>query len=263
MPSKLNSFLKTAAGVSIVEIIKCLVALIFTTSTLVLISTILTTIFPYLLKFKSLIILVLISGGMWIFLVLYYKFHRYRPKYPSIDFDYRIVEKEITYEYRDITHMIYKKRNLLKALKNNLDGYFDKYRWTGKGNIEIKSAMNGHLFRKSIQKSIWQFYEINFQKYLKKGETIETELTWELEDVEGKAVPFFSVTIEEPTDFLKFNLSLNPELGVKEAICEVSFSIGAKKPFQTKTKLLDRNGYAEWIIKNPRLLHHYEMRWIY
>jgi len=264
MTRKLNYLLiKTLIGISIGEGIKFLAAFLFTTSTLLLGSNILTTVFPHLLRFKISISLVFLSGGLWMFLVLYYKLHRYRPKFPAINFDYRLLEKELTYEYQDKTHMVYKKRNMLKALKNNLDGYHDKYRWTGKGTVETKSAIKEHLFRESQQKCIWQFYEINFQKFLKKGETIETELLWDLEDIEGRAVPFFSATIEEPTDCLKFNLSLNPELGVKEAICEVSFSIGAKKPLQTKTVLLDRNGYAEWIINNPKLLHHYEMRWIF
>ena len=90
---------------------------------------------------------------------------------------------------------------------------------------------------------------------------MDTELIWDLEDTAAKAVPFFSATIEEPTDYLKLNLSLPCDIAVREVTCEVSSGIGAKKPFSSKTIPLDRNGKATWEIRKPKLLYHYEMKW--
>lgn len=200
-------------------------------------------------------------GGAWLFILLYQKFSRFRPTFPRLDFDFQILEKEVSYEYVDKTHMIYRKKNFLRALKNNLDTYHDKYHWTGSGKVKIKSEIKEQQFIETIRKNVWQFYEIRFQKTLKKGEEIETEVIWELEDVAGKAVPFFSATIEEPTDALILNLCLSPGLGVKEAVCEISSGIGAKKPFSSEILKLNRDGWVTWKIRKPKLLHHYEMKW--
>jgi hypothetical protein len=98
---------------------------------------------------------------------------------------------------------------------------------------------------------------------LYKGEEIETEVIWELEDLEREAVPFFAATIVEPTDFLKFNLILNPSLGVRQATCEISGGFGVKKPFESKIIQVDRNGLTTWEIKRPKLLYEYTMMWIF
>lgn len=261
---RLDRVVKEALGISFWEFLKYLAGLIFTTSTMMLISKILVKLVPIFNDYGMYIIVILSSGAIFLFLYILQRVNKFRPHYSAIDFDYLVLEKEVSYEYITKEKMVYTKRNSLKALKNNLDTYHDKYLWTGKGNVNIKSAIKRHTyFEVEPSKNIWQFYEIKFHKYLKKGETEETEIIWELEDLEQKAVPFFSATIEEPTEKVIFNLSLNPEFDVKEAICEETCSIGAQKPFHTRTVKLDRNGKAQWIIKHPKLLHHYEMRWIF
>lgn len=210
-------------------------------------------------------LLVTISSILaFIFLKTHSRFDKYRPNFPRLDFDFELVEKEITYQYKDEIHMIYKKKNVLKALKNGINVYTDKYQWTGKGNVKLISGIKEQPIVETIRKNVWQFYEIRLQKTLKRNEKITTEAIWELEDLEHKAVPFFSATIEEPTDFLKFNLSLPNSFNVREVTCETSCSIGSQKPLDSITKPLttyDGLSCVTWEIKNPNLLYHYEIKW--
>jgi hypothetical protein len=201
------------------------------------------------------------SSGALIALLLYRRLNRFRPNFPRLDFDFQVLEKEISYEYLDKTHMVYKKRNRIKALKNGLDTYRVKYRWTGRGGIDIKSGIPEQQIVETVRKNVWQVYEIRLQRSLKKGDIIETEAIWDLEDQAGRAVPFFSATIEEPTDLLRFNLSLNPALSVREVTCETSSGIGAGKPFDSFIKPLDKHSEIKWEIHSPRLLYYYEMKW--
>ena len=158
--------------------------------------------------------------------------------------------------------MRYKKRTCIKSLKNGLDVYRDIYRWTGRGKVVLRSGIPEHNIVETVKRNIWNAYEIRLQKTLKKGESINTEAIWELEDLEKVAVPFCSATMEEPTDSLKLNVSLPLSFGVREVTCETSSAIGSRKPLDSFTKPLDKHGEVSWVVPNPKLLYHYEIKWI-
>jgi hypothetical protein len=243
------------------DIAKIVLLLILTVSGSLLASKLLVLNFAALAPFKWYLAAIFGSSGALTFLLLYRRFNRFRPNFPRLDFDFQVLEKEITYEYLDKTHMVYKKRNRIKALKNGLDTYRDKYRWTGRGDIVIKSGIPEQQITETVRKNVWQVYEIRLQRSLNRGDIIETEAIWELEDQANRAVPFFSATIEEPTDLLRFSLILNPSLGVREVTCETSTGIGSGKPFDSFARQLDKHSEASWEIKNPKLLYYYEMKW--
>lgn len=261
MGGKFKNFIKEALGFTIWELIKVILSFIFTVTSSFFVSGLLTSFVNVLIPFKWHLAIIFVTGSAWIFIILYQRFSKFHPIFPHLDFDFHILEKEISYEYKDKTHMLYKKRVLVKALKNGLDTYHDKYHWTGNGNVKIFSAIKEQQFRETIRKNIWQFYEIRFQKTLSKNESIETEVFWELEDTANNAGPFISADIEEPTDLLRLNLSIPHDLGVKEITCETSSGIGAKKPFKSKLRPLDRNGRVTWKEEKPKLLYHYEIKW--
>jgi hypothetical protein len=211
------------------DLAKRVFLLVFSGSFGVLISKIFVSLWVVLIPFKILLAIVLGSGGVLLSLFLSKRLSRFHPTFPRLDSDYNILEKEITYEYKDISRMIYRKAIRLKALKKAIDVYNDKYTWTGRGKVKISSTYKD-------------------QK--------------DLEDEEKTAVPFFSATIEEPTEFLKLNLILPTELGIKKVTCEVSCGMGAKKPLSSVTKDIDGRGKVDWEIEKPKLLHHYEIRWV-
>jgi hypothetical protein len=185
---------------------------------------------------------------------------KYRPHFPRLHFDYQLLEHEITYDHIDKYRMTYTRRKRIRALRSGLDRYHDKYHWSGRGKCELKSGIRGQKVTLTERKSVWQYYEIRFPKTLNKGEIIETLVIWDLEDTEQVSLPFLSSTIEEPTRHLKMTLKLPEILEVDSVVEEVSSYIGAKTPFTSEIKELS-HGQVEWVIDNPKLLHHYQLKW--
>ncbi|MGO9258878.1 MAG: hypothetical protein ACLQU1_21535 [Bryobacteraceae bacterium] len=266
MPEKserlFDHFLRAAAGATIWEAVRFCFGVVFAASVTVLLSQWLTAVWGVLAPHRLLIAVVALSGGAWVYAYGYQKLSRFHPRFSRLDCDFRVVEKEIVFEYRDRTHITYRKRLLLKALRNGLDEYHDKYHWTGRGIVSMKSAIQEQEVHETFRKNVWQLYEIRFQKTLAKDEEIETEVIWELNDSDRKAVPFFSATIDEPTDLLKMKLSIPSDMGLREAVGEVSSSIVTKKALSSKTLPFDRNGMVIWEIRKPQLFHHYEVKWV-
>lgn len=249
-------------GLTMRQIIKYILWLIVSSGSAAYMAQLLVENVINLNQYKITIIIVFAAVGALIFVTIYEKINRNRPHFESLDPDFLIKEKVITYEYITKNKMLYKKRVLLKALKNNLTAYNDKYFWTGTGKIRIKSAIKEHVYKRTIIKNQWQHYQICFFRTLKKNDKIETELIWELEDMGNTARPFVSSTIEEPTDLLVLKVQLPTDFQVKEATCEISSGAGTRKPFISFSKEFNRDNTIEWKIKAPKLLHHYEMRWV-
>ncbi len=195
-------------------------------------------------------------------IVVKYLLRKFKPDFPRISPDFEILETKVTYDHEAIDKMTYTKRKKLKALRNGLERYVDRYSWTGKGNINISSNKKSQTFTETERKSIYQFYEVRFDKVLSKGEEVEVTLTWDLEDLEHKAVPFVSMTIEEPTETLLFKVIFPKTSVVTSIIKEISPFIGAKQPFfSEKERINDYEREYEWTIKKPKLFYHYELRW--
>jgi hypothetical protein len=191
-----------------------------------------------------------------------YKNKPFRPTYPRIEADFVLLEKELTYDCSKVNCLLYKKRVKLKALRNGLDRYHDKYHWTGAVGLAVTSVIPEHEFRPTNRKNTWQLYEVIFQRTLNVGDTIVTELQWTGTNPES-SVPFFSAAIEEPTEQLKFNLQVPLTFGIREVTCETSPQTGARRPFTSAIKEVSGDGKATWIINNPKLMFHYEVKWLW
>jgi hypothetical protein len=258
----LKRFLTEVLGITLGHFVYLCIGGLFSAFSGLAVSQVLATYVGFLSPFKFYLGPVFITGAVWLFIFVYRRRLRSRPSFPRLDFDFELLEREITYQYLDSVHMIYKRRSLLKALRDGLSVYHDKYHWTGEGKVVIRSNVREHMFRETIRKNIWQFYEILFDRTLSKGEKIEAEIIWSLEDTSRRAVPFFSADIEEPTRRLIMNLELSPDLGVRQATREVSSGIGASKPFSSESVGFDRDGKTSWVVEKPRLFHHYEIKWV-
>lgn len=264
MLRKLLSIIKGPLYEAVVgHFITFIFGLIFTIIGTATISRILADVIPYLSNYRWYISAILIVGGIWLFLHVFLKRHRFKPHFPNLNADFEVIEKRVTYRYSSISTMTYKKGLTLRALRNFLDRHVDKYHWTGNGQITIQSLIANQSVHLTERKSLWQFYEIHFPYHLKKGKIIDTELEFKLNDTGGTAVPFLSATIEEPTRKLTLIAEIDPSLNVKEVICETSSTIGNKDLLDTEIKPLDPAGRAVWLIRDPKLLYHYNMRWTF
>lgn len=182
------------------------------------------------------------------------------PSFERLECDFHVLSKELSISFHAPENIRYSKKITLKALRNGLDRFCDKYNWTGRGKVEIRSAHEEHTLQIGERASVWTLYELKFGRTLNKGETIDIEVIWNIEDKDKTATPFLSTTIHEPTDHLMFKLHFADCFGVKQIICEESPDMGAVRPYSSEIKLVN-SGQVEWQPPHPKLLHYYQVRW--
>jgi hypothetical protein len=185
---------------------------------------------------------------------------RFMPVFPQPEFDFLILDKEISIRFFSLEDIRYRKAFKLKALRKGLDRYTDKYKWSGSGAVTVCSEHDEHELVLTNRSALWQWYDLRFDRALRKGDTIEIAILWKIEDKGRTAIPFISATIEEPTDTLTMRVWGTDFFGIKQATCEHKATMGSRKPFWTRVEKA-HNGEMVWEIPRPRLLHYYEMHW--
>lgn len=225
----------------------------------------LTVVFSGLKPYKWELIIVFASGGAFLCMNARRRVSRTTPYFSSLNSDFLVEEKILIYHYHTKNKMTYTRKLKIKALKDGRTTFYDRYVWTGKGNVNIRTANCNQVYRPTTRMNIWQLYEIQLERTLKKGEGTEFELIWELDDVADVAQPFLATTIHEPTNFLKMQVSLPRNLlHSHQAICEVRTHSAILKSVDSEEKHFeDKDGHAiiEWNKHKPKLLYHYELRW--
>jgi hypothetical protein len=180
---------------------------------------------------------------------------------PKQEYDFEQIEREVSFRYGSSGEYAYRKRILLRALRQGLDCYHDKFKWTGTTPPNIHSAIEDQAVHLTAQKAVWQIYEVRFPRTLNKGEQIETDVVFDLRDEDHSFQPFISTHIEGPTKKLTMKLQVHPALGITHAFCEISSGMGARVPYFTEEKSVDRSGQVTWPIDSPKMHHYYELRW--
>lgn len=184
-----------------------------------------------------------------------------QPSLPPVDPDFKILERHISYKWTSENSVEYKRGYKFKALKNVLDRYSDRWNWTGSGSIEIKSLIKAQSIHLDAVQGIWKNFDIKFNRILNKNDIIDSEVLWDIKNIAEKPSPFCSATIQEPTSILKIKVTFPIDFNVQEVLCEHMPSMSSKEVISTEVIKIDRGGVAEWVIPNPLLLHHYQMRW--
>lgn len=190
--------------------------------------------------------------------LIYRRNNRKLPIFDPLDCNFQMIREERVHKWLNQTDFVHKRRYTLKALRTGLTNYKDKFMWTGGEYTLIGGNADFSIESGSATKNIFDQYMFKFNTPLNKGDIIEVEATWK---AKGPAKPFFSTTIEEPTDLLIMSIMLFPESNIKEVNCEIDSHKGAKIPNEVKKEKLNSDGEFVWQIKNPKLLHHYEINW--
>lgn len=214
-----------------------------------------------LTPYRTLIAITAGIGVGWAVLTIRRRSSKFLPRFEPFDIDFQLIEKSVSFEYVDRENMLYRKKVRVRALRNGLSSYPDKYRWTGLNTPTVRSLIHDQEFAHTFRKSVWQNYEVRLPITLQKGNEASIEIEWALQDTQRAHVPFVSCTIDEPTDKLTLNVTIPPVLGVREAVIEVSGGIGSKKPFSSEKVALDGAGRYQWVVSEPKPLYHYELRW--
>jgi len=213
-------------------------------------------------EFSLLEIVLMISLSVIIIFAISYVIYRGKnkklPIYNPVDCDFIMLREERVHKWLNQTDYIHKRRYTLKALRNGLTEYIDKFQWTGNEYVLIGGGSEYTLEEDKNTKNVFNLYHFKFNHSLKKGDIIEVEATWK---AKGPAKPFFSTTIEEPTEILVMSVMLYPESEIKEVYCEMESYKGAKCPSENHRVKLNSDGEYVWQVNNPKLLHHYEINW--
>jgi hypothetical protein len=190
--------------------------------------------------------------------LIYKNNNRKLPIFNPVDCNFQMVREERVHKWINETDYVHKRRYTLKALRTGLTNYKDKFQWTGGEYTLTGGNSDFTIERDGTSKNVFDQYLFKFKTPLNKGDIIEVEATWR---AKGPAKPFFSTTIEEPTDLLVMSIMLYPESNIKDVNCEIESYKGAKIPNEIKKEKLNSDGEFVWQVKNPKLLHHYEINW--
>ena len=207
----------------------------------------------------------IVLGGIIVFLLfglisylIYRRNNKRLPLFHAMDCNFEMIREERVHKWISQDAYIHKRRYRLKALKNGLTHYTDKFCWTGTeyslsgGNAEY-TVEQEHSY-----KNIFDVYNFKFTTPLKKNDIIELEAVW---NAKGPAKTFFSTTIEEPTSLLIMTVMLFPGCGVTKINCDTESYKGARVPIVSSKQTLNSDGEFTWTINNPKLLYHYEINW--
>jgi len=261
MSNRTNQLLKELAGVAVFEALKSLawglVSLVVGFIGVHNLIKYLPVLAPYKIPLLALAIVLSFIIGIFI----YERMTRNLPRFDRVNSDVRILEKTISYDYRKSDKIIYRRQYRLKILRNGVDKFTDRYRWSGSGNVDPKSAKPEHTIHHLPEEHFFRFFEIRFNHPFKRKSIVEADVIWELADPLGISHPVISATIYEPTDKLIMQVILPPTGEIPKAAHTSAPEIGAIINVETWEAAFS-NGNAEiWPIDKPRLLHYYEVRW--
>jgi hypothetical protein len=261
---KLIKFLESIALSLVKDIIKSVLILVFTSGIFGFAAHFISANLLLLSQYSVWAGMVFASGAGLISLYIYSRFSERIPKFRNMDFQYKVLLKEYSYEYMSKTNMKFKKYIKIKSLVNNLDRLHDRFCWSGCGNITTRTLNKDFLYTPTVRRGVYQEYDILFDRKLKKGEILEVCVCFDMEDIYGTADPHMSTTISAPTDHLILRVIVPKQFGIEKAIAEVLPNSDYYNPFETQMIDFVYNesyGEAKWEKYKPSLLHIYSMRW--
>lgn len=196
-------------------------------------------------------------GAMYFFL----KSSDSQPEHPPVQSEFKIISRSIIYKWISDTEVRYTRKFKLKAKRDGLDRYSIRWNWTGDGNFAICSKIKNHSIVHRDVIAIWNVFDVMFNRVINTSDEIEIDVEWHITNMVKKPSPFCSATISEPTDELTFSLDLASK-NVDGIFLEHMHSMSSREVIET-TDYTQKNWPIDIAIKNPKLLHHYQVRWIW
>jgi hypothetical protein len=180
--------------------------------------------------------------------------------YPRVKFHFEVINKKIIYRIDEKGDLRYSRRLIVRALQDNLDGFTDRFVWTG-GACDAPTGGTGVTSVETrLVAGIWTFFHVNFDRTLRRGEEHEFEIIWPALRNWKNASPFVSTSTDEPTRSLTFEVTIpEVELSSSTALLEELRGIEAIYPFKTEKIQFDNNRVL--VSPHPKLYRHYRLRW--
>lgn len=236
------------------EFIANVVVLVIFSLVGVLVENVLIKEIPALAPYKWIIYTILI---LWAGLLIYRSYtHATNERIFNPESAFRVLERYTYHCYRDMQHITHQRRFKLRAMRNNVSVFRNKFQWTGE-NYQMRCLEGSFRLTKGPTDGPMDTYDIDFGRMLKKGDEIEFTVEWQCENIEGRAKHFFSCNITQPTDKVILDLQINPPLQL-QAITKSIYHIAADQALSTVKENVT-NGRCIWIIEKPLFMHRYKI----
>ena len=181
---------------------------------------------------------------------------------PQSEQEVELLLKEIVYQYfPDRQHLRQRKRFRVRALRDGVDSFTDRYKWTGSGQCDVKSLTSGFTVTNRRTEEFWDYFDVGFPHAIRKDEEVDFTIEWELFDAAQAAVPFLSTMIDYDTKHLTMNVILPPELAPKGAYCYEFYNYIDRLPMSTQATQWDAARQSiSYDVPHPKKYRKYMIR---
>ena len=185
---------------------------------------------------------------------------------PNVGADVVLSLKEVVYQYcPDGKPACQRKRFQVRALRNGIASFSDRYKWTGTGACSVRSLTSGFLVKNQRKEEFWDYFDVQFPHSLQRNQKVDFTIEWTLIDEAGTAVPFLSTMIDVETEKLVLRVLLPPELAPKRALCfefanYLDTSVDAPVSMQ-ETQWNPATQSIVYEVDKPERNHKYLIRW--
>lgn len=184
---------------------------------------------------------------------------------PPEEEDVEILLEELVYKYgEDGQTMHQRKRFIMRALRDGIEHYIDRYRWSGHGKCDVKLLTSGFNITNERRGELGSYFQITvtFPHRLLKGEEVDFTIEWELFDENKAAIPFLSTRIYRETKHLSMRVMLPPQLAPKHAHCYEFSHMRDDQPLSKKNTLWSpATQCISYEIPFPKKYHKYLISW--
>lgn len=242
-------YLNDVIGSGIYDILKFLIGFILAPSITVSISSIILRRLTGDIGLIVFIIILLLTISIIIYIVIYKKYRKYK---------FRILSTKINLEYLE-DKIIVTNEITVKARRSGLDRIYHRYSWFEDEKSAVRCLTKGFLISRLPRKDTSHEYYVNFNRKLKRGETIVYKVKITSSNLNRHFKNFYSREVIAPLDYLFINIVIPSKYRVNE----ITRSIIKGSPYNDYLeveKLPFLNSHT-WEINNPRLGWEYKLSW--
>jgi len=189
----------------------------------------------------------------------------YDSSYPECDPKFEVLERINRYAISDSGEFEYSRRYRVRAMKDRLSSFTDRYIWTGT-DTDLKPRPGDNVAQVDIShdttlgEQTW--IDIVFERRLNAGDEYEFEVHWPPMPDWPRSRPFLSSSTREPTHRIVFEVTVPQRFRRgRRAWFEVLRAVDEADPFTTDECEFDAGGRL-WVVRDlPKLYHCYRVRW--
>jgi hypothetical protein len=189
----------------------------------------------------------------------------YDSSYPECDPEFEILERINRYTISDPGEFQYSRRYRVRAMKDRLNSFTDRYIWTGPdADLKPQPGDNVALVNISHDTTLSEqtWIDIIFERKLNAGDEYEFEVHWPPMPDWPRSRPFLSSSTREPTHRIVFEVTIPQRFRQgRRAWFEVLRTASDADTFTTDECAFDDSGRL-WVVHDlPKLYHCYRVRW--